>query len=57
MELSIIVLTYNAKEITLKMFPALKKSVEFFEEKTGKKAEILKQRMELNTSSYTSMYT
>lgn len=41
MELSIIVLTYNAKEITLKMFPALKKSVSVFEEATGKKAEIL----------------
>lgn len=41
MELSIIVLTYNAKEITLKMFPALKKSVAYFEAKSGKKAEIL----------------
>jgi GT2 family glycosyltransferase len=41
MELSIIVLTYNAKEITLKMFPALKKSVSYFEQKSGKKAEIL----------------
>lgn len=41
MELSIIVLTYNAKEITLKMFPALKKSVNYYEKNTGKKAEIL----------------
>lgn len=41
MELSIIVLTYNAKEITLKMFPALKKSVDYFEEKSGLKAEVL----------------
>lgn len=41
MELSIIVLTYNAKEITLKMFPALRKAVILFEEVTGKKAEIL----------------
>lgn len=41
MELSIIVLTYNAKEITLKMFPALKKSLNYFEKNSGKKAEIL----------------
>lgn len=41
MELSIIVLTYNAKEITLKMFPALKKSVAYFEKNTNKQAEIL----------------
>lgn len=41
MELSIIVLTYNAKEITLKMFPSLKKAVNLFQEKTGKQAEIL----------------
>ena len=41
MELSIIVLTYNAKEITLKMFPALKKSVAYFEKKSNKQAEIL----------------
>jgi len=41
MELSIIVLTYNAKDITLKMFPALKKSVDYFEKESGKKAEIL----------------
>ena len=41
MELSIIVLTYNAKDITLKMFPALKKSADFFREKTGKNYEIL----------------
>ena len=41
MELSIIVLTYNAKEITLKMFPALKKSINYFEKNSGKKAEVL----------------
>jgi GT2 family glycosyltransferase len=41
MELSIIVLTYNAKDITLKMFPALKKSVSYFEKETGKTAETL----------------
>ena len=41
MEISIIVLTFNAKEITLKMFPSLKKSVDYFEKKTGKKCEIL----------------
>jgi GT2 family glycosyltransferase len=41
MEISIIDLTYNAKEITLKMFPALKKSVVFFEKNSGKKAEVL----------------
>lgn len=41
MELSIIVLTYNAKEITLKMFPALKKSVAYFEKNSNKQAEIL----------------
>jgi GT2 family glycosyltransferase len=41
MELSIIVLTYNAKEITLKMFPALKKSLDYFKVKSGKDAEIL----------------
>ena len=41
MEISIIVLTYNAKEITLKMLPSLKRSVEYFENKSGKKAEVL----------------
>jgi GT2 family glycosyltransferase len=41
MELSVIVLTYNAKDITLKMFPALKKSLILFEEVTGFKSEVL----------------
>jgi len=41
MEISVIVLTYNAKDITIKMLNSLKKSVNFFEENTGKKAEVL----------------
>ena len=41
MEISIIVLTYNAKEITLKMLPSLKRSVEYFENKSDKKAEVI----------------
>lgn len=40
MELSVIVLTYNAKDITLKMFPALKNSLKYFHEKSGKKSEV-----------------
>jgi GT2 family glycosyltransferase len=41
MELSVVVLTYNAKEITLKTLPALKKSLNFFESKTNLKTEVL----------------
>jgi GT2 family glycosyltransferase len=41
MEISIIVLTYNAKDITIKMLTSLRKSINFFEEETGKKTEVL----------------
>jgi GT2 family glycosyltransferase len=41
MEISIIVLTFNAKEITLKMFSSLEKSVAFFENSSKKKCEVL----------------
>jgi len=41
MEISIIVLTYNAKDITIKMLTSLRKSVNFFEDQTGKKIEVL----------------
>jgi len=41
MEISIIVLTYNAKDITIKMLTSLRKSVNFFESQTDKKTEVL----------------
>jgi GT2 family glycosyltransferase len=41
MEISIIVLTYNAKDITIKMLTSLRKSVNFFENKIDKKTEVL----------------
>lgn len=39
--LSVIIVTYNAREITLKMLPSLKKSLEFFHKKSGKSFEVL----------------
>ena len=41
MELSIIVLTYNAKEITIKSLESLKKAKDFFESQTKLKSEVL----------------
>jgi len=41
MEISIIVLTYNAKDITIKMLTSLRRSVNFFESQTGKRTEVL----------------
>ena len=41
MEISIIVLTYNAKDITIRMLTSLRKSVSFFEEQANKKTEVL----------------
>lgn len=39
--LSVVVVTYNAKEITLKMLPSLKKALEFFSKNTDKEFEVL----------------
>jgi len=41
MEVSIIVLTYNAKDITIKSLESLKKAKDFFESQTKLKSEVL----------------
>lgn len=39
--LSVVIVTFNAKEITLKMLPSLKKSLEYFDKKTNLGYEVL----------------
>jgi len=39
--LSVIIVTYNAREITLKMLPSLKKSLNYFQKKSGHNFEVL----------------